>query len=182
MENVFEFKTHLKLEDYLELLTRISIDTIDNNQVKEENIKRIQLIYNQLMDDCEFWNNDEIVLVGKWSEENCMLNSKKLFSDCNSLYYYWDGNESVFQEQYGFIYLSAENKQHRSLEMFLKYFKVSILRQSEFNLVHSETQSAISLKEHLFKILPYLKVWIENDESKELLNTPLSMLEVKQKP
>lgn len=175
----FEFKTHLKLEDYLELLTRISIDTIDNNQVKEENIKRIQLIYNQLMDDCEFWNNDEIVLVGKWSEENCMLNSKKLFSDCNSLYYYWDGNESVFQEQYGFIYLSAENKQHRSLEMFLKYFKVSILRQSEFNLVHSETQSAISLKEHLFKILPYLKVWIENDESKELLNTPLSMLEVK---
>lgn len=176
-KSFFNFKTHLELEDYLELLSQISIDTLDNNQVKEDNLKRIQSIYQHLMDNCEYWNQEQLKIVGKWSGENCLLNSKKFFSQCNSLYYYWDGNEYVFQEQYGFIYLSSENKQHRSLETFLNYFKVKILRQSEFKLVHSEIQSANSLKSHLYEILPYLKVWIENDESNELLNTTLSMLE-----
>jgi len=177
-KSFFNFKTHLELEDYLEVLSQISRDTDDNDQVKEDNLKRIQLIYNHLMDNCEYWNHEQIKLVENWSEENCLLNSKRFFDKCNNLYYYSDGNESVFQEQYGFIYLSAENKQHRSLETFLNYFKVKILRQSEFKLVHPETQSASSLKSHLNKILPYLKVWIENDESKELL-TPLGMLDEK---
>lgn len=176
-KSFFNFKTHLELEDYLEVLSQISTNTDDNNQVKEDNLKRIQLIYNDLLDNCGSWNHEQIKLVENWSKENYLLNSKKFFNECNSLYYYWDGNESVFQEQYGFIYLSAENKQHRSLETFLNYFKVKILRQNDFKLVHSETQSASSLRYHLHKILPYLKVWIENDESKELLNTSLSMLE-----
>lgn len=176
-KSFFDFKPNLELEDYLEVLLQISIDTHDNNQVKEKNLKRIHSIYHYLLDNCEYWNEEQFGLVKKWAEENRLLNSKKFFSKCDNLYYYWDGNETVFQEQYEFIYLSAENKQHRSLETFLSYFKVEVLKQNEFKLVHFEKQTANSLKKHLYKILPYLKIWIENDESNEMNDSKLSMLE-----
>lgn len=51
-----------------------------------------------------------------WSKNNCLLNSKDIFRECNNLYYFIDGNESIFQEQYAFIKLNAKNKNHPNLK------------------------------------------------------------------
>lgn len=74
-------------------------------------------------------------------------------------------NEVIFQDQYCFIMISAENRQNPNLEKLLKYFKVKLLRQNEFELVHTQEEVCLGLKSQLKLIIPYFKIWIENEDS-----------------
>lgn len=56
----FSFKTDLKLEDYLELLTAIFDDKTDENKLKESNKKRVQLIFQKLLILSSNWDTKEI--------------------------------------------------------------------------------------------------------------------------
>ena len=161
----FNFRTTLELPDYLELLSKISLDIDDKGSAKNDNYKKIQSIYSALLAQCANWSTDDIAKVEEWAITGFLLNTKNQPSECNTLKYFLDGNEVIFQDQYCFIMLSAENKKNPNLEKFLNHFKVRVLRQSEFELVHTQEEMCPSLKNQLKAITPYFKIWIENEDS-----------------
>lgn len=154
----FNFKTKLELTDYLSILNEISLETNENN------ISRVHAIYTCLLDACMNWGEDEIQTVKTWSASNKLLNIHNQFIECKSLKYFIDGNEAIFQEQFAFISLSPKNKQHPSLEKFLSYLDIQILRQSNFELIPVDVSECSELKKHLINILPYFKIWVKHDE------------------
>lgn len=181
----FNFKTQLKLKDYLLVLERISLDIKENGEVKEENYERIQSIYLFLLDSCLNWSNDDAKLVSLWSKDNLLLSSKGTFIKCGGLHYFIDGNESIFQDQYNFIKLNAKNKVHSNLRTMLNHFKVKILSQNQFNLKHDDLEKCDDLKNKLKNIAPYLKSWIRHDDkdnnvSWELVQKKMNDLEANQ--
>lgn len=160
----FNFRTSLELQDYLELLSKISVDVDEKGNIKNDNYKRIQSIYSVLLVQCVNWSTDDIVEVENWAITGLLLNTLNQFSQCTTIKYFIDGNDAIFQEQYCFIQLSAENKNSPNLEMFLKHFRVQILRQSEFDLIHTQEQACSALINKLRVILPYFRIWIKNEE------------------
>ncbi|GEM_PF-1046429 len=169
----FNFKTNLNLEDFLDILSKISTDTDKNRNIKSGNYERVQSIYSILLDKCVNWDTDDIETIGKWSETNHLLNTKNEFTECSSLKYFLDGNESIFQEQYHFINFNAENRKNPNLKKLLTHFKIKLLKQNEFELVHTRTEECIDLKNKLSIIIPYLKVWVTSEDNDE--NTTISL-------
>lgn len=155
----FNFKTKLELTDYLSILNEISLETNENNTSK------VYTIYKFLLDGCMNWGEEEIQTVKTWGASNKLLNTDNKFIECKSLKSFIDGNEAIFQEQFSFIDLHPENKQHPSLEQFLGYLGIQILRQSNFNLIPVDVSECSELKNHLINILPYFKIWVKHDKS-----------------
>lgn len=172
----FNFKTKLELEDYLDILLQISSDIQDDGSVKNENHEKLQSIYSILLDKCANWSEIDIQKVEIWSKSHCLLNSKDVFTKCNNLYYFIDGNESIFQEQYTFIKLNQKNKNHPSLKRMLTYFQVKLLSQNQFKLVCDTEEICDDLKMKLNSIVPYFKIWIEHDENDD--NTKQKLLQL----
>ncbi|SDK21310.1 sacsin N-terminal ATP-binding-like domain-containing protein [Sediminibacillus albus] len=164
-KSFFNFRTSIELPDYLELLSKISLDTDEKGRIKNDNYKKIQFIYSALLAQCTNWSTNDISKVEEWANTGFLLNTRNQFTECNTLKYFLDGNEAIFQDQYCFIMLSAENKKSPNLGKFLKHFKVKLLRQSEFELIHSQEEECLSLKNQLKIINPFLKIWIENEYS-----------------
>ncbi len=173
----FRFKSTLQLEDYLSILQQISFDITDDSHVKSENSERIQEIYFILLEDCINWSANDIEKVDNWIKINSLLNSKDTFTRCNDLYFFIDGNESIFQDLYMFIKLNAKNKNHRNLKQLLSYFKVTVLSQNQFKLVNSKNKPCVNLKRKLSSISPYYIAWVENDESDDRIKHNLLQLQ-----
>ncbi len=172
----FKFKTMLDLDDYLEILLQISSDIQDDGSIKNENHEKLQSIYSILLDQCVNWSKSDIEKVEIWSKSNCLLNSKDIFTECNNLYYFIEGNESIFQEQYTFIKLNAKNKSHPNLKKMLTYFQVKLLSQNQFKLVCDNEEICDNLDMKLNSIVPYFKIWIEHDENDD--NTKQKLLQL----
>ncbi|WP_343556329.1 RNA-binding domain-containing protein [Sphingobacterium sp.] len=175
----FNFKTKLELEDYLELLTQIASDLNSDGKVKRENVARIQHIYKALLDLCPNWSQEQILTVETWAFQGQLLNTENSFSECKDLMYFFDGNQSVFQDQFSFLAISAENERQTSLELFLKYFKIKVLKESDFDLIYPEKKICADLIDKLRAIIPYFKTWIEN-QSKDY-DSRLSLLDIDNK-
>ena len=175
----FNFRTSFELSDYLELLDKISLDIDDKGSMKNDNYKKIQSIYFALLAQCVNWSTDDIEKVEAWATTGFLLNTKNHFKECNTLKYFLDDNEAIFQEQYSFVLLSAENRKNPNLEKFLMHFKVKILRQSEFELIHTQEEVCVGLKNQLKHIIPYLKIWIKNEDRDANTRDSLESLEDK---
>ena len=175
----FKFKTSLALSDYLELLNRISLDVTKKSKIKKDNLNRIQSIYKVLLDLSINWGEAEISQAKAWANNGSLLNTKQQFTRSNTLKYFLDGNESIFQDQFYFLNISAENKRHSNLECFLSYFKVKILKESDFELISTQKEECASLISHLKVILPYFKIWIDNEVINENITQSLAKLDEK---
>ncbi|WP_395546911.1 MULTISPECIES: sacsin N-terminal ATP-binding-like domain-containing protein [unclassified Lacrimispora] len=173
----FNFRTNLELRDYLELLNRISVDVDEKGNIKKDNYKRVQSIYSALLIQCVNWNENDIADVENWVISGCLLNTQNQFSECTTIKFFIDGNEAIFQEQYCFIQLSAENKNSPYLEKLLLHFNVQILRQSEFDLICAQEEICSELINKLKITLPYFKKWIENEDSDEDTKNNLENIE-----
>lgn len=165
-KSLFKFKTDFVLSDYLEVLTQIWNDT-EEEMIKLDNKERIQQIYLRLLNLCENFSSDDIASIEAWSQENYLLTTNDTITKCSELKYFIDGNESVFQSQYEFIAISAENRRHLSLEKLLGYFDVQILRQSQFKLEHSQLEECSELFRKLEAIIPLLVEWIEQENTQD---------------
>ncbi|GGB83222.1 hypothetical protein GCM10007424_24070 [Flavobacterium suaedae] len=173
----FNFKTKLLLEDYLEILTRIASDTNKDGKVKKENVTRIQSIYKILLDQCNNWSQEDILKVEEWADNGYLLSTKNIFVECHKLKFFIDGNESIFQDQFSFLVINAENKQSSSLEFFLKCLKIKILREGDFELIHSEEETCFNLIDKLKSIVPYFKAWLETQSNEHSTRDSLENLE-----
>ena len=161
----FNFKTKLLLEDYLEILTKIASDTNKDGKVKKENLIRIQSIYKVLLDQSTNWSQEDILKVEEWAVEGCLLGTKNIFVECHSLNFFIDGNESIFQDQFSFLAVNADNRQSPALEFFLECLKIKILRESDFELIYTQKEICSDLIDKLKSIIPYFKAWIENQSN-----------------
>ncbi|MGE6230914.1 sacsin N-terminal ATP-binding-like domain-containing protein [Paenibacillus chitinolyticus] len=173
----FNFRTNVEISDYLDLLRKISLDFDVNGSIKNENSKRIQFVYSALLAQCANWSTEDISEVEEWANTGLLLNTKGQFTECKTLKYFLDGNEAVFQDQYCFIKLSAENKKNPNLETFLKHFKIQLLRQSKFELIYTQEEKCSALKTQLEIIIPYFKLWIENEEGDDKTKNSLDKLQ-----
>lgn len=173
----FNFKAKLLLEDYLEILTKIASDTKDDGQVKKENVTRIQSIYKILLDQCTNWSQEDILKVEEWTANGSLLSTKNIFVECHKLKFFIDGNESIFQDQFSFLIINAENKRHPALEIFLGYFKIKILRESDFELIHSQKEICSDLMDKLRSIIPYFMAWIETQSTDQRTRDSLENLD-----
>ena len=175
----FNFKTKLLLEDYLEILTKIASDTKNDGKVKKENVTRIQSIYKILLDQCTNWSQEDILKVEEWAANGYLLNTKNIFVECDKLKFFIDGNESIFQDQFPFLAVNAENRQSPSLEFFLECLKIKILKEDDFELIHSQEEACSNLIDKLKSIVPYFKAWIENQSNDHSTRDSLENLEQK---
>lgn len=101
-KSFFGFRTSPELSDYLNLLSKISLDVDDKGRIKNDNYKRIQSIYSVLLYQCANWNTIYIAEVAEWANTRYLLNTKQQFIQANALKYFLDGNESIFQDQFNF--------------------------------------------------------------------------------
>lgn len=173
----FNFKTKLLLEDYLEILTKIASDTNKDGKIKKENVTRIQSIYKILLDQCTNWNQEDILKVEEWAVKGYLLSTKNIFVECHKLKFFIDGNESIFQDQFSFLLINTENKQSSSLEFLLECLKIKILREGDFELIHSQEETCSNLIDKLKSIVPYFKAWIENQSNDQNTIDSLGNLE-----
>lgn len=163
----FKFRTKLELEDYLKILEDISTDINKEKEVKRSNYQRIQDIYEILLDQCIYWSTAEITLVEEWSHTGSLLNSKSTFSNCIDLKCFLDNSEAIFQDEYSFIKLSSKNRRNPNLERLLGYFNVKLLKEEEFDLIYDDIELCGDLKTRLYNVIPYLILWVDNEEGIE---------------
>lgn len=178
-KSFFNFRTSLSLSDYLELLSAISLDVDKNGEVKIGNQERIQSIYHALLEQCGNWSEAEIKKVNQWADSESLLNTKNEFTKNENIMYFRDGNESIFQDQFKFLKLSAENKRHPQLETLLGFFHVTILKESDFKLIYSQNEECSQLISHLKSIIPFFYIWIKSEVSDEQIIENLSNIESK---
>lgn len=175
----FGFKTSLKLVDYLELLEKIASDVNENDKIEKDNFNRVQSIYYALLESCVNWSEAEILQVQEWSKTAHLLNTKLRFTECKTLKYFLDGNNSIFQEQFYFIKISAENKKHPNLEVLLNHLNIKVLKQSDFELDYTEKEDCSNLISHLKIVIPYFKIWIEHETENDRKSDVLENLQDK---
>jgi hypothetical protein len=165
----FNFKTSLKLQDYLLLLTNIFSDKTEKGNIKSENYERIQLTYEWFLNSCINFNATEIYIMKEWSSDSFLADKTGSVFKCSHLYYFIDGDNSIFQDEFPFIFLNASNRKHKALEFFLELLGVKILKQSEFKLNYTTKVESLKLQHKLKIILPYLIKWLEKTEQDDLL-------------
>jgi len=179
-KSFFQFKTVVELDDYLELLTNIMNDKNDEEKIKKDNNKRVQLIYKALLEQSTNWGTEDIEKVKSWGTTAFLTDEDDNIILCNELKYYADGDNSIFQNHHNFIALNEESKAHSNIETFLGYLGVEIFRQKDFELgvIDKETST---LNDRLEVIFPYLEKWLiklSKDIDINSLQTKLDELEI----
>jgi hypothetical protein len=169
----FDFKTTLELTDYLGILNEIAKDITEKGEIKKSNLKRIQSVYKELMSQCTNWSEEELEQVSEWAKSSELQSTNCIPKSCSSLNYFLDGNNNVFHEQFDFLELNAENKNNPNLKSFLKAFNIRALKQSDFELVETNSEKSSDLIAKLKTIFSYFKVWVvdehNDDDTKENL-------------
>lgn len=178
-KSFFAFKTSLQLSDYLRILSQMSFDTTEKEEVKKSNINKIQSIYKVLLDQCINWNELELQQVSSWADSGMLLNTKNKFTECSSQKYFLDGNNSIFQDQFYFLEINTENKNHANLEILLNAFQITILKQSDFELIYTNKEVGTGLITRLISIIPYFKIWVSDESKDEKTQESLSLLDNK---
>ena len=175
----FDFKTSLENADYLKLLKEISKDTTEKGDFKKKNIERIQLVYKELLTKCVNWNEQELKQVGEWAKDSQLQNTSGTPVSCSSLKYFLDGNSKIFHDEFDFLELNAENKNNPNLKSFLKAFNIKVLKQSDFELIKTNSEKSNELITKLENIIPYFKVWIINECSDDTTKENIAKLDDK---
>ena len=169
----FDFKTSFELTDYLEILKKIAKDVTEKGDIKKSNIKRVQFVYKELLNQCSNWDEEEQKQVKVWANSSELQSTNGMPISCSSLKYFLDGNNNVFHEQFDFLELNAENKNNPNLKSFLKAFNIRVLKQSDFELVKTNSEKSSDLIAKLKTIFSYFKVWVvdeyNDDDTKENL-------------
>lgn len=164
-KSFFQFKSQLELSDYLELISNIVTDATEDGRIKHENRERIQDVYCLLLDLAANWSDEEIVQVQEWAENIKLPDKSGVLFSVDDLRYYADGDVSIFQDEFNFIFLNSLNRKHRHIETFLTILGIEIFKQENFSLSYNEeSESASLLKDKLITISPYLEKWILSEE------------------
>lgn len=174
----FNFKHRLELNDYLELLTKLSQDPTGDNK------NRTQAIYESLLEDYDNWDTAKYVLVKQWAATARLADVSGNYKLASELYYYADGDPAIFGNSYSFLQLGVNAKRHRNILPLLELLQINVLTQDQFGIRASDDLAASPLKTRLQSILPYWAKWMEKERQngyEEMLydlQSKLDMLEI----
>lgn len=164
-KSFFQFKSQLELSDYLKLISNIVTDATEEGRIKPENRERIQDVYNVLLDQTINWSDEEIAQIKEWAENIKLPDKSGFLRTINDLRYYADGDTSIFQDEFNFIFFNLPNKKHLHIENFLTILGIEIFKQENFSLSYNkEDKSVSSLKDKLKNISPYFEKWFLSSE------------------
>lgn len=164
-KSFFQFKTQITLSDYLELLSNIVADATEDGRIKKENRERIQDVYTFLLNLTTNWSDAEIAQVQEWAKDIMLPDKSGFLRTVDDLRYYADGDISIFQDEFNFVFLNSPNRKHSHIETFLNILGIEIFKQEKFSLSYNEEiESASLLKDKLNMISPYLEKWILSEE------------------
>ncbi|MCS2966891.1 hypothetical protein NXW94_14965 [Bacteroides ovatus] len=97
----------------------------------------------------------------EWTKNIKLPDQSGSLQTVDDLRYYADGDTSIFQDEFNFIFLNSTNKKHPHIEFFLTILGIEIFKQENFSLSYNENDKLISsLKNKLERISPYLEKWI----------------------
>lgn len=155
----FGFRSHMELEDYLLLLTKISQDPLASNQRLNDKV------YNYLLENVGLWTPDERETVRSWALGALFEDVDKQYRPAVELKFYVDGDSSIFGGRFNFINLGIAAQRHIDTEYLIGLFGIEILRQSEFEIVTSDDLVVSDLKGKLEEILPFMAKLMESKRS-----------------
>lgn len=174
----FKFRQRLELNDYLELLTKISQDPTGDNK------NRLQVIYEGLLEDYDNWDTAKQEQVKQWAATASLADVNGTYRSAIELRYYADGDHTIFSDNYYFLQLGVTAKRHPNILALLELLRITILRQDQFGIKASDDLKTSPLKTKLQQILPYWAKWMEKERQsgyEEMLydlQSKLDMLEV----
>lgn len=178
-KSFFQFKSQLILSDYLELLSNIVNDVTEHGKIKKENRERIQEVYNLLLDQTINWSEEDIEQVQELAENIMLPDKSGSLHTVDNMRYYADGDTSIFQDEFNFIFLNSSNRKHPYIDNFLSILGIEIFKQENFNLSYNENYKSVSsLKNKLKSIRPYLEKWILSVEQIST-DSPIATLDEK---
>lgn len=154
----FNFKPRLELPDYLDLLAKIANDPDDT-----ANKATIQHVYSYLLDNLSLLSSEQLSSIDTWASTAKFADIKGDYHPAESLHFYMDGDSSIFDGKFNFIQLNNANQKHADLEQLLQLFKITLLRQSGFELLSPGASDNTGLHSKLKQILPYWAKWMEKE-------------------
>jgi hypothetical protein len=154
----FNFRPRLELPDYLDVLAKIADDPDDIT-----NKSTIQDVYAYLLDNLSSWSSEQLTSIETWAPSSKFADIKGDYQPAELLHFYMDGNSSIFDGKFNFIQISKANQKHPDLEQLLRFFKITLLRQSEFKLISPGASDNNGLHSKLKQILPYWAKWMEKE-------------------
>jgi len=151
---ILPFKKNIELEDYLNILIKISEQSEEVEQVKKSNIKKIGLIYNKLSRLIPNLSEEKKIEITKWAETNKLLSKTGQFEIASQLSWIIIKGFSTTSDKIKIIEL-PENSEYNS-----KYFKelISLFGIQIINEFKPKFQNLVQdsyLKNKLQLILPY---------------------------
>lgn len=161
----FRFKVELTPSDYIVLLKSISTDVKELGKVKEGNEKRIQLVYQKLSKQLDYWDANQRELFSQVAQDLHLLSENGTFKSAKSLKYFDDGKNSLFKDDFDFIETNKDTRAEESFEQLLNLFGVQKLSLDYFELKELNGKVCDALRQKLNFVLPYLAQWISvNDK------------------
>ena len=166
--NYLRFKSSLKLDDYLDILSLISQEKSNDQDLIKENQKRIKTIYQKLADDYL----DYVDKLEQWGRNNTILskNGKSFFKPSELSVITVEGFKG---QKLAF----CDERNEKVIEL-LKIFGVSVI--TEINLdVHGQVERQ-DLKKKIKEVLPLIAVVsVEKSKNKKDWQTEYSRLDHK---
>jgi hypothetical protein len=163
----FNFKTKFLLNDYFRLLDYIRKD----EKNLDENQDRIQNIYSHLLNDSVSWSTDQQKLIKTRSKTLHLLTENNQWKLANELYLYIDDSatNNHINDVIPCLKLNFKNKIHPNLHKFAELFNIKQIKMDDLKLLSDNPAHSERFREKLIEISPYLKKWLKNFSSSDII-------------
>jgi len=154
------FKQKLEIEDYLEIIEQIGVETEKDEELKNINKKRLGLIYNKLSTLISNLSAKKKNLISDWSASHKLLCDNGNFIDADELKWVKIEGFQNTSEHLKLIFIPENcDTKNEEFEQLLELFGVQII-DSFIPEIRNKTPNA-TLKIQLQIILPYLTAILE---------------------
>jgi hypothetical protein len=152
---IFNFKTKLLLNDYLDLLEKIRHD----ERNLKDNLDRVQLIYLSILKEICFWSSDERIKIQLRANTIYLLTENNQWKPANTLHLYMEENagNNNLKDFLPCLKLDFNNKNNSNLPKFLDLFNIKQIKTKDLKLVDQGSSDAVQFRTKLIEITPYLK-------------------------
>ena len=158
-QSIFNFKIKLSSNDYFDLLEKIHQD--EKNY--KENLDRIQMIYNHILEDISAWSVDECKSIKTRVKSLHLLTDNDQWKLTNNLYFYMESHGSNYHlnDSIPCLRLDFKNKSHSQLNQFLELLNIKQIRSNDLKLGDKKSSFAGQFRQKLIDISPFLKKWLK---------------------
>lgn len=169
-KKIIPFKKKLELNDYLDILRKISLQKnkkYDEKNPKVTGKKNIELVYNKLTESLQNYSHEDKSEISNWAKVNKILSKNDEFENPSELYWI-KGNSATLNSDLNTVFVPDELCNNIYLEELLTLFGVNII--SEYKVITIDPTINDSLKNAIYSISPYLAAIIEKKEGESFNN------------